>query len=252
MSYVKVETSVPRHQKFLSIGPAASWLWLCGLAYCQDGLTDGFIPTQAITTLGVTKPLPLVVRLVQAGLWHEESGGWRIHKYLDHNNSAAHIRKVQSERRAAGRKGGRPLTDSLRSINQIAFVLLKHDVKQNRNPSVSVPVAVSVRRDQKKQKRADAPRPPVENRQRIERLDAVIRQHRRRRSNETDDGRPAQRVIAALARHVVADHPDEDDDGELRELVKTACARANLRYDSLAVGAALEQALAQRRKRRAA
>ena len=44
MAWVRIESSVARHKKFQQAGPAASWLWLCGLLYCQEGLTDGVIP----------------------------------------------------------------------------------------------------------------------------------------------------------------------------------------------------------------
>ncbi len=243
MSYVKVETSVPRQQKFLAVGPAAAWLWLCGVAYCQDGLTDGFIPREAINSLGVPKPLPLVSRLVQARLWHEEADGWRIHKYLDHNNSAEHIRRVQSERRRAGRTGGRPEKQTVVNVlKQFAFGLFKQPV----NPSVSVTVAVSDKEE--KQVRANAQTPcakPVETRSAM--LAAVIR-HRRHRSKETADGKPAERVIAALARDIVRQHPHETEAMELRESVKDACAKANLQYDGYVVDVAVQKALERQRK----
>jgi hypothetical protein len=67
---------------------------------------------------------------------------------------------------------------------------------------------------------------------------------RRARSKETPDGRPAVKVIAALARHVLLRHRSETDDGELREILKTACAKANLKYDGASVGEGIERARA--------
>jgi hypothetical protein len=63
-------------------------------------------------------------------------------------------------------------------------------------------------------------------------------------------------VLAAIARHVITSHPHEHDDGELVELIKSAAARANLKYDSRSVGVALTNARAvlwhiDRRQRRA-
>jgi hypothetical protein len=98
-----------------------------------------------------------------------------------------------------------------------------------------------------KQEREDASAPERDT-ERIQRLNERIRQHRRRRSHETDDGRPRLSVIAALARTVLQTHPDETDDGELRELLKAACARVNLQHDGRSVGDALEQAKAQLRR----
>lgn len=255
MSYVRVETSVPRHPKFLRAGPAASWLWLCGVAYCQDALTDGFIAKEALYTLGVQKPLPLVTTLVSIGLWHEEPNGWRVHDYLDHNNSAEYVRRVQDERRKAGRRGGRGRSSEGQNVKQFACVLLEVPNEQTASKDTNPATATAVQAatptavpDHEKQERETASPLPVENRERIDRLDAAIRRHRRQRSKETDNGRPAKRVITALARDVLQKHPDESDEFELRELLKEACVRANLHYDGQVVGTALEEARAQLRR----
>lgn len=98
------------HDKFLTAGPAAAWLWLCGIGYCQDGLTDGFIPASAIDFLGVKRPLPLVQRLVEVRLWDAVDGGWRVHDYLEHNKSGDEVRTTMRKRREGGHLGGRPRT----------------------------------------------------------------------------------------------------------------------------------------------
>lgn len=108
MAYIVVEASVRTHRKFLAAGPAASWLWLCGLGYCQDGLTDGFIPKSAIEFLGVKGAAKLAPKLVAVGLWEEDRDGWQMHDYLDHNKSAKEIRSVMRRRAEGGVLGGRP------------------------------------------------------------------------------------------------------------------------------------------------
>lgn len=107
MAYVKVETSVRTNKKFIVAGPAPSWLWVCGLTYAQDGLTDGFIPVEAIEYLGVKNARRLAEHLVKAELWEVVQGGWRIHDYLEHNKSAAEVAGIRGERRLSGSKGGR-------------------------------------------------------------------------------------------------------------------------------------------------
>lgn len=254
MSYAKVETTVRLHPKFLKAGPEASWLWACGLMYCQEALTDGFIADATLPFLGVPKPARLAAVLVDVCLWHREGDGWRIHDYLKHNNSADDIKRIQKERQEAGRRGGRNRRNQV--VKQFAKAFVEQDVEQLAKavakPSVAVATSVSVQTE--KQERADASASPVENPEsrilnpeRVERLNDLIRQHRRRRSRETDNGKPAAEVIRALARHVVRQSA-ETDDGELRELLKAACARANLRYDGVTVSRALDQALARRRK----
>ena len=126
VAYVKVECSVPRHPKFLKAGPAPAWLWLCGLTYCQDGLTDGFIPDMAIDSLGITKNARrLAEHLVTAGLWEKVDGGWRVHDYLEHNKPAISVREIKDRRKAFGQLGGVASGFARRST----------DAKQSASPS---------------------------------------------------------------------------------------------------------------------
>lgn len=108
MAYVLLETSVRTHPKFLAAGPEASWLWVCGLGYCQDGLTDGFIPDSAIEYLGVKRPRELARKLVSVRLWEIAPGGWQMHDYLDHNKAAEEVRQIRKRRGEGGKLGGRP------------------------------------------------------------------------------------------------------------------------------------------------
>lgn len=112
MAWMKLETAVARNRKFVKAGPDAAWLWVCGLAYCQEGLTDGFIPAEALAYLGVPQAGKLATRLVLAGLWDAcESGGWQVHDYLDHNKPAEEIRRINQARATGGHRGGRPLNN---------------------------------------------------------------------------------------------------------------------------------------------
>jgi hypothetical protein len=248
MSHARVESSVPRHPKFLRAGPAASWLWLAGLCYCQDALTDGFISAEAVHTLGVPKPLPLASVLVKERLWQEEPDGWRIHDYLQHNNSAEYINRVRQERKSAGQKGGRSRHPLIKAVNQldkqvasdllehIPESLLKPPLRSSNNVNGS---GTTISGTDERQERALA---------RTHSLNGVeIRMARRLRSRETTNGKPAVRVITALARHILAESPDLDE-GELMERVKRGCARANLEYAG-SVGAAIDRARAQLAKR---
>lgn len=106
MAWIKVESSVSRNRKFVTAGPAPSWLWLCGLAYCQEGLTDGFIPAEALPYLGVKNARQLATHLVRARLWDVVEGGWRVHDYLKHNKSAVTINTIKETKQAAGKAGG--------------------------------------------------------------------------------------------------------------------------------------------------
>lgn len=88
MAWIRLDDNAPWHPKHLKAGPLASWLWVCGLAYCQRHATDGFIPVEAMHMLGATGPWkPLASALVKAGLWIEAEGGYRVHDFLDWNDS---------------------------------------------------------------------------------------------------------------------------------------------------------------------
>lgn len=108
MTHVRIETSVPRHRKFLAAGPAASWLWLAGTCYANEGLTDGHIPALVLPSLGVAGAAKLAAKLVEVGLWDvDPSGdGWHIHDYLDHNRTAGQVKAIKQARAESGAKGG--------------------------------------------------------------------------------------------------------------------------------------------------
>jgi hypothetical protein len=96
MAWVKIDDNAPHHKKMLKAGPAACWLWVCGLAYCQKHHTDGFIPAEALPWLGVQGPHKLAGLLGIAGLWHAAENGWLVHDYLTWNDSAED-RRAKSE-----------------------------------------------------------------------------------------------------------------------------------------------------------
>jgi len=110
MAYIQIEANVRTHRKFLKAGPSASWLWVCGLGYCQEGLTNGHIPSSALNFLGVpaAKVQKLAERLVDCQLWDKVRDGWQIHDYLEHNKSAEQVRATMRRRAEAGNLGGRP------------------------------------------------------------------------------------------------------------------------------------------------
>jgi len=84
------------------------------LSYCNDHLTDGFIPREQVSRLITATPsraLRLANALVTAGLWEDRGAdGFQVHDYLDWNDSADEVRKkrgaITEARSYAGRMGG--------------------------------------------------------------------------------------------------------------------------------------------------
>src|SRR5262245_61239770 len=114
MAWVRVDDQVPRNHKMLKAGPAACWLWLCGLAHAQSQFTDGFISHEALPMIGVqgkARCERLAQTLVSAGLFEVADGGYRIHHYHVHNRDAQTAKERRDDlaaaRQQAGAKGGR-------------------------------------------------------------------------------------------------------------------------------------------------
>lgn len=104
MPWVKVDDSLAFHPKVLAAGNAAMGLWVRAASWSAANLTDGLIPADMIAALGGTRPV--ANRLVKAGLWCSEPGGFRFHDWLDYQPSAAQVAEVRELRRDAGRTGG--------------------------------------------------------------------------------------------------------------------------------------------------
>ncbi len=109
--WIKVDDQVAHHPKILKAGPVGVALWLFGLAYCARYLTDGFIPAEAVSTLGdVAEPEAVTAKLVAAGLWEQVEDGYVACNYLEYNPSGAKVkekRKREADRQAVQRESRR-------------------------------------------------------------------------------------------------------------------------------------------------
>ena len=104
MSWVRIDDRAPEHRKQLAAGPAACWLWVCGLSYAnRQSQHDGFIPHAALGLLGCgARAHKDAARLVEVGLWEAADGGWYIHDYDHYQMSKEQV----LDRAARGRAGG--------------------------------------------------------------------------------------------------------------------------------------------------
>ena len=93
MAWVRIHDGALTHPKIVGLPDKAFRLWVWGLCYCQMHLTDGVIPVQAL--IGPTRTAAV---LVLARLWEAlETGGWRVHDYLEWNDSRALVLRKRSE-----------------------------------------------------------------------------------------------------------------------------------------------------------
>lgn len=98
MAWVRIDDSFPDHPKALQAGPLACWLYVCGIAYANRHLTDGFIPARQVSRLiDAKKADALAAALVEAELWEAVDGGYQVHDYLDYQPSAEKVKKERSD-----------------------------------------------------------------------------------------------------------------------------------------------------------
>lgn len=126
MPWVKIDEAFPRHPKVAAAGPIGMALQIAALCYSNEYLTDGFIPKRIAKTLldldgiamhcwsngifgnGEDATAELVIQdVINAGLWIEEDGGYRIHDYHDFQPSKAEVLELRKARSAAGQKGAK-------------------------------------------------------------------------------------------------------------------------------------------------
>jgi hypothetical protein len=101
-------------------GPAlALALYMAGLSYTREHLTDGRIPDRIVAGCALVQR-PLIVARVLADrrvrLWHRVRGGYLIHDYHDWNKKASEIKKkreIDRQKKAAQRNGKNGAAESL-------------------------------------------------------------------------------------------------------------------------------------------
>lgn len=92
MAWMRLEVSYIDHPKFLALSDRAFRLWHEGKSYCEKHLTDGLIPKAAARgfrhyTEGCRKELQTPIQSDAAALWEDHAVGFKMHDYLDHNDS---------------------------------------------------------------------------------------------------------------------------------------------------------------------
>lgn len=149
--FFKVSTTFPENPKILAAGPMAGWLYLCTLAYCARNTTDGFFRMDMLGKLSNVKyPKQSASKLVELGLWHLEGhecpkcppcghGQGVVHDYSEHQQSAAHIASVRSQRAVAGKRGGEAKARNRENANEASSKLLENGASKN-VPEVEVEV----------------------------------------------------------------------------------------------------------------
>lgn len=118
--WIRVDDAFSLHPKFCRAGVAAKGWWLDALAYCNRGLTDGFIAARDLHFVSPftppTETLELVEILVRERLLERCDGGFMMHDYLEYQLSREEVLSLREDRREAGRRGGRNTAKARRDL----------------------------------------------------------------------------------------------------------------------------------------
>jgi hypothetical protein len=101
--YSKNQVGYMRHRKFLALTGNAIALWDEGKDYCSEHLTDGLIPFEAVKGFRFSgrKSIDLLTSSCgskpdgtpYAPLWEPHDVGYKMHDYLEHNDSYEVVQK---------------------------------------------------------------------------------------------------------------------------------------------------------------
>lgn len=260
MAWIRLDDQIAHHPKFNRCTPTACWLYVSCIGHAQKYLTNGFIARTDLRTIShVRRPENVITQLVRAGLMEKAPDGYRIHDYLDFNDSkevvVAKRRELREVRSKAGRAGamakwqkawqvasGLPETVASNLPSTVSSPIPSHPISTDnqliRNSSTAAP-----------------PRLPVENSVHAH-VNAVIpvNGNGHHRPSDFQPRRPGDnlKAITKIAQTALNEPDPPSDFSSLLEVVKKRSAKAKILYDSEVVGKAAESALAQRaRKRRA-
>ncbi len=107
MAWAKLDDAMPHHPKVMMAGPQAFALDVAAICYSNRFGCDGFIADEMLPAVlpSLASPKKWAGKLVQAGRWVREDGGWQIHDIDDYQPTAVE----QEEERAAARERMRNL-----------------------------------------------------------------------------------------------------------------------------------------------
>jgi len=96
MTWIKLDDTLPNNPKILPLSNAGFRLYIEGLCYANQYLTDGFLTQAVIRRLDHDLAH---LELIEAGLWDEVEGGIQIHDYTEHQTSRADVRAKRDQSR---------------------------------------------------------------------------------------------------------------------------------------------------------
>ncbi len=96
----KLDDGLWKNEKLLGVSFGARWLYIAGISFCGEQLTDGVITRTMAWKLAVedehSRPQEWIDELVNARLWHcRDDGSFEINDYLEYNPSRAEVTAME-------------------------------------------------------------------------------------------------------------------------------------------------------------
>ena len=114
MTWIKIDDTLPNNPKILPLSDGAFRLYIEGLCYANQYLTDGFLTNAVVRRLDINSAQ---AELVSAELWDVVDNGIQIHDYCEHQTSKADVeaKRDQSRQRLVkhrkAKSSGLPFTE---------------------------------------------------------------------------------------------------------------------------------------------
>jgi hypothetical protein len=115
MAWAKIDDRFFSHPKVRRAGKDAVLLYLAGLTYCNEHLTEGFISEDALPLIGFYAFCDdfkqSSSKLLEVGLWEVSSkglsNGYMVHDYFEYNPTKEQVEETKKARAEAGSRGGK-------------------------------------------------------------------------------------------------------------------------------------------------
>ena len=111
--YIKLFTNVISDARLFEAGTDGFSMWVRGLLYAKEHMTDGEVPRSVVGIFGIKQPLKTAAKLVKLGLWEVTSDGWTVgsdkwSRYQTTRDEVEHKRSEWRETKARQRSMSKP------------------------------------------------------------------------------------------------------------------------------------------------
>ncbi len=146
MTWAKIDDQFFYNKKVAQVDGPAKLLYLAGLVYCANQLTDGLIPEKSIkfiaSTADVANCQEFARQLLDVGLWETVADGVYVHDYLEWNPTKEQVLHNREVRAASGKVGG--LAKAAKSSKLLSKSLANGQQKSSKSLAKVCPVPVPV------------------------------------------------------------------------------------------------------------